>query len=604
MDRSPTCHWWPVAAAAVLLLGVLVGCNQDGDDLDLVPNRTDSEEESAPQPPEVKGTVAEVATMISGGNIPVSSWGVVVGLDRNGSSEVPPQLQADLTKYLKGRIGIARPTLQTGMVSVADFLADPDTAVVRIDAVIPVGAPKGTRLDVVVSAWPRTQTTSLAGGMLLQRDLSWANPPGGTSGRYLKPLARAEGAIFVNPFLDPEDPKDATRFRSGRVLGGAEVIRNMPIRLQLRQPDYLTSNILQKRINFRFGQEGRKPIAKAKTSYFVELTVPPEWKNRYAHFLRLILHLPLRGGAHEDARTANRIAREMEKPTANHDELALVWEAMGKQIVPTVQKFYGSDIPAVAFYAARAGFRLGDEHLAGPVLLRFASTGGSQFQLPAVEELGQKPAYLEAGPVLRKLLDAQSELVRIAAYGALVERGSFHAVTRHPVDEGYYENDRPSFTADVVDTRGAFVIYATRTLEPRLVLFGRNMPIASPVFFESSDGLITLYNKPADPDAENPVAQQPHLVVSRKLSDGSMSKKFAVPFKVLPLIEVLGSRPRPDLHGNIDGLGLTYSQVVGVLQQLCRQNVIQAKFVLQPLSNIHTIYRMTPSMGRPDQPER
>lgn len=602
--RAKSCRLALLGALTLGLAG-LFGCsNDDAEDLNLSPNRVDSDEEVV-VPPDIKGTVAEVATMVSGGDAPISSWGVVIGLERNGSSETPPRLRSDLVKYLKGQIGIARPIFDTGSISVSDFLADPDTAVVRLDAVIPPGAPKNTRVDVLVSAWPRTQTTSLAGGMLLPRELHWSNPPGGTRGRYLKPLARAEGGIFVNPFLNPENPKDAVRLRQGRVLGGARVIEDMPIRLQLRQPDYLTSNILQKRINFRFAEKKRDKVANAKTRYYVDITIPQAWREDYEHFLQLILHLPLRGGAHEDARTANRIARAMQQPTANHDGLALVWEAMGRQIVPTVQKLYSSETPAVAFYSARTGLRLGDRHLAGPVVLRFARTTRSPFQLEAIAELGRHSDLLEAGPLLEQLLDDRNELVRITAYHALIDRGNTARVRRQTIDPPDDPDERPSFYLDEVDSAGAYVIYATRTLQPRLVLLGKNMPVATPIFFESPDGLVRIFNEPGDPQAEKPIAQKPHLVVLRRLKDGeTMSEPFRIPFRVEALAKTLGARPRPDMHGNIQGLGLTYSQVVGVLQQLCKENCIQAKFVLQPLENVHTMYRMTPSVGRPDQPER
>ena len=69
----------------------------------------------------------------------------------------------------------------------------------------------------------------------------------------------------------------------------------MPIRLQLRKPDYQMCNVLQKRINERFSPRGKK-VAVAKTKYFIDINIPPEYRDDYEHFLQLVMHLPRRSG--------------------------------------------------------------------------------------------------------------------------------------------------------------------------------------------------------------------------------------------------------------------------------------------------------------------
>ena len=51
-------------------------------------------------PPYVVGTVAEYASLVGGGELPVQGYGVVVGLGKNGSSEVPAHLQKSISQYL------------------------------------------------------------------------------------------------------------------------------------------------------------------------------------------------------------------------------------------------------------------------------------------------------------------------------------------------------------------------------------------------------------------------------------------------------------------------------------------------------------------------
>ncbi len=582
------------------LLSVSPGCTKD-EDGKLVVKKNIFKKEEKPRnkiviSPEIAGTVAEVALLVSGGDAPITGTGIVVGLDTKGSSEVPASVKSTLTKYLVNEIKLGRASEDMQNVTPDTFLDDHDTAVVRVDAIIPPGAPEGTLIDVAVSALPRTQTTSLEGGMLLPTKMHWE--AGKTSeNKYLKSLGVAEGTVFVNPFLDPTKPSDTPRYREGVVLNGAEVVEDMPIRLELRKPNYHTCQILEKRINERFSVPGKK-IATAKNRYNIEIKIPPEYVGNYQYFLKLLLHLPRASGPSAYETQAKRIARAMMQPDANHDGLALVWEAMGKSILPTVQKVYSSTNPTAAFFAARAGLRLNDTYLAAPIILAAAKKAGAPQQLLAIQELGYHPDVRQAGPVLRELLNDSNELVRIHAYEALLRRGDNAAVTRHDVDG--------EFLVDIVKSTGQHVVYATRSGKPKIVLFGDIVPIANPVFYSTSDNNVTIFSKKGDPKAENPEDQKDHLVVYRKLPRRERtSKKFTVEFNTWPMIKVLGSPPRPSqATWKIQGLGLTYSQVVGILCQMCKQNLIEAKFVLQQPTELQRIYRHTPTMGRPDRPDR
>ncbi len=611
MDQVRTGTAAFMAIWVCLLVG---GCkNPDGSWKTIPLKKEGRSEDRIAIPPDVRGTVAEVCTLVSAAAAPISKWGVVVGLGKNGSSEVPPELKNDLVKYLKGQIRIGRATFDTGNITVMEFLQDRDTAIVQVEAIIPSGAPKGTHVDVLVTAPPQTQTVSLEGGLLLPVELTWERGAGGARGRYLKPLGRAEGALFVNPFLDPNRQADQARFRRARVLGGAQVLEDMPIRLQLREPDYLTCNVLQRRINERFGARDQQ-VAEAKTRYYLDIHIPREDTDDYVHFLELLMHLPRRSGPGVFEAHADRIARAMTAGGANHDSLALVWEAMGRSVLPVVQKLYSSTHAAVAYYSARTGLRLGDRHLAGPIVIRSARQSGGTHQLAAIAELGRHRSLFEAGEVLRELLNDRSELVRIAAYEALLQRGDRTAIHRHEVDKGIFRKDEPSFTVDVVDSHGDFVVYVTRTAQPKIVLFGRNIPLANPLFYNDPQNVVSIFSKPAltdaqiqtmaksDIDAEAEVLRRDHVVVYRKLTGtDQISKKYRIDFKVWPLIRVLGSRPRPDVEtATVPGLGLTYSQVVGILRRLCRDKSIHAKFVLQRLPQLHKIYEVTPTKGRPD----
>lgn len=612
MVMKRLCPWMLL----VLVLAVVaVGCEEWENPF------ADSKTPQEPEiliPPEIKGTIAEYAALVSAGDTPVSGIGVVVGLGRNGSSEVPPRYRADLVKYLKGQLHIGDPDSALGVISPDEFLQDRDTALVEVLAVVPPGAPKGTKLDVVVRALPGTQTTSLQGGMLLPTEMQWQVARESSPNAQLRSLAIAAGTIFVNPFIDDSDPSQAGRFREGRILNGGRLLRDIKIRLQLFEPDYSMCNILQRSINARFPSGN---VAVGKTQAYLDLNIPPQYRYDYKRFLDLVMHIPRGRGAGAYEAIARRVAEDIQQPGANHASLAMIWEAMGRSVLPTIQKVYASAIPSASFYAARAGLRLGDEQLAGPIVVDFARRSGSQEQLDAIEELGNHPQLFEAGLVLRNLLNDDSDLVRIAAYDALLKRGDREAITRQRIGDEFF--------LDRVRSSKDYIIYATTRGEPKIVLFGQDMPVSNPVFFTSSNDEITVFSQksPLPEEDLNVLRKQlsiavdqtyrdvllarikrlkrEHLAMFRKLPGGeTISETFHLDFRVADVITCMGGSPRfSDETLEIQGLGLTYSQVVGTVYQMCEEKTIPANFVLQTLPEMQRLYRQMPSMGRPNSPE-
>ena len=460
------------------------------------------------------------------------------------------------------------------------ILRDKDTSPILVGGAIPPGAPAGTRFDVFVTCLPQTQTRNLDGGHLMPIELRLAY--GGVSHptRITEIRGRATGPIFVNPFIDPSSPSESAKLRIGRIVGGGEVTSSRPARLQLRRADYATADLIQHRINERF-RSGPK-IANAMNRFVVELKIPREYRDDYQHFLELVMHLPVRfvsGTLEGDAR---EITALMEMPSANHAELALVCEAMGRQIVPIFQKLYTSKNPAAAFYAARTGMRL-EDNLAVEVILRFAKSADSPYQVPAIEELGRHGRIIRGGLALRHLIDDPNERVRVAAYEAMVKRGDRSVVRRIDISE--------QFKLDLVATRRSYTIYVTQTSEPKIVLFGRDMTVARPIYFESSEELVTA----------NAFSNSKTLTVFRKIPRrGGISEPFQIDFMVRSLVKTLGSQAERGNDGKIMGLGLTYSQVVGVLYRMCKAGDIPAKFVLQEAPGLQRIYQGAATVGRPD----
>jgi len=550
----------------------------------------------APPPPHVAGTVAEYCRLSGGSDLLVQGYGLVVGLGKNGCSEVPANARDYMLKVLASRGEIGSYKMGLTGASPAQVLRDLDTAVVLVAGRIPPGSPKGARFDMFVSALPQTSTRSLEGGILLPTDLHLALGGLATPGGSSRILGEARGSLFLNPFIDSAKPEEAVKLRSARVPGGGTVLHPRGVSLQLIDRDYARADAIQKRINGRFGKAGQRRLANAiNQGGEIAIEIPPDQRDDYVHFLRLLTHLPVRSGPGEWEQQARKIAGAMEMPGVQHEELALVWEAMGPQILPTIQPLYLSSNAHTAYWAAVAGLRLGDD-TAGDVIIRFANTVNSPLQRTAIEELGRHPGLVKATPSLRKLLDDPNELVRVSAYEALVERGDDKSVTRILVGRdplGADAHSETQFVLDLVSSHDRPVIYATQSGVPRIALFGKDMQMARPLFFCAPEDTVTV-------NANN---ASDKVTVFRKIPrSGANSKAFRIDPYVRSLVQTLGNLPYEDAEGEIHGLGVNYSQILGVLQRLCKRGDVPARFVLQPLPGVQDLYQDVMTTGRPDMP--
>ncbi len=560
--------------AAALVVGTLLIAGCDGQD-DTPKTRTGLD---VPEPLKVGAVVKDYARPIGTGFLPVEGYGLVIGLGTKGSREVPGALKDRLTKYLS-RNDIGSWRAETQDVSPMRVLKDLDTAIVIVRGQVPPGAPKGTRFDIHVEAMPRTNTTSLDGGILMPLDLHLASGNWNVARLDTKVWAKASGPMFVNPFLDPNNPQEKPLLRRGKVIGGAVTTDSRYIRLQLLKQDYSKAYLIQNRINARFPR--RDKVAIARTGTLVDLKVPPRYRDDYARFVELVLHLPLE---YDIEAQILRSTEAIQQPGADREEISTIWEAIGKQIVPHVQKLYHHRSPIVAYYAARTGLRLGDR-TAAPVLVRFARTADSPVQIQSIDELGYHSKVYTALEALEGLLDDENQQVRLAAYEALIRRGDSTLVRRQRISGG--------FTLDTVRSHGDYVIYATQTRSPRIVIFGEELSIKQNVFYRSPDKMIMLNCSP----------REDKVTLRRKIPrTGGTSDPFEVERDVCEVVKTLGTLTSPDEYGEVHGLGLSYGQILTAVGQLCRRGDIPAKFILQRPEGVRQQYQGLPTLGRPDMP--
>jgi len=506
-------HRHCIVLVALLFIACIAGCGSGKPKA--LANR--QPEPTEPVPYHRQGTVSEYAMLDGGTNIRVSGYGLVVGLGKRGDSGVPPQIE----KYLANEIarkGVGLHSTGTAGLSPERIIRDPDTAVVWVVGAVPALAPSGTRFDLHVMALPQSDTLTLDGGHLMDTELflsldDLALPMGG-----IKTVAKSipsRGDTFVDPFLDPDKTEDQLKFRSAWIPNGGLVTTSMPIRLELKQPDWQRSVQIADAINARFKdaypvpargrdndwrRSGHGQPAIARNNQVIDLYIPAKYREEYIHFLKLVMHLPLTRGQGVWEERARQLIQYMEAPGGDCADASLVLEAMGRGILPILKPAYGSLNEEASYYCAATGMRLGDT-TALPVLILHATKSDSKFQLLAMRELSRYSQDPDARITLESLLDDDRDPIRIAAYECLVQLGWSTRIQAVPIGDTFGQT---RFYVDMVQTRGNYIIYATQSGQPRMALFGPGMPVEKNIFFRMPDGLVVIDGK-SEPDPTLPV---------------------------------------------------------------------------------------------------
>jgi flagellar basal body P-ring protein FlgI len=555
-----------IALFAFAFFAYLIGCSSTGQTkwfakeapkpAETVAHEEDAREQSAA----VRDTVTTAAWMEGMRRMAVGGYGLVVGLGKNGTSMCPRPVRDYMLQDLRARYRLGADNDALKHLAPENLIDSEETAVVVVYGEIPAAAQKGDRFDLTVRALDRTDVRSLEGGWLMPCSLKlWANDQP-VEGRV---LGEGSGQVFINPFGLKEDAATKVDPREGRILGGGQAAKARRLRLVLTNPSAAIASRLMFLINRQFGVEPTK-TADAVSPHAVNIMVPPRWHGREVHFLELLMHLYVPAVPSFHDMRLRELCEEAVRPDAALADISLAWEGMGKTVLSSIRKLYTHENLAVSYFSARAGLRVGDS-LALDVMARQANNLKSPFREVAIEELGAATDLSRAVMILRPLLDSNDERIRELAYEGLRQQDD-------PIVRSVPIGGKRGFILDIVPTKGRYVIGAKRTLEQRITLFGSNILCQTPAFYSHRDEMILI--------TADAGASKLRLVRKTPLT-GRFSPPITCGLGVRELISVLGNAPTKDADGHFEGLGLTYSQVVEVLHDLCANKTIDALFVLQ-----------------------
>jgi len=510
-------------------------------------------------PAYLRGTVGSLATVQNFNPLPVGGYGLVVGLDGTGSSGVPSYLREDILSTMRKRgVGSARfQNHPLSEISPDQLLAREDTAVVVVRGLIPPGASEGTRFDVLISALQGTQTTSLVGGRLWMTELGTQGTRPGVG--YFKPLAEASGDTYVNPFDRREAKQNPDEFvYHALVVAGGEVTEDRSVRLRLNRPSYTRARLITDRINERFPSppEADARTAEAQTQLFVDLNIPPDYRSRPREFVRLVQHLYTQRAPDFVTNQAQRLAEEVKQDPAKATAVSLAWQALGKGVIPIIRRYYEADSRELRLAALEAGARLEDER-ASQSLDELADHDDPAVRQAVAESLVHLPESLTGSRTLRRLLDDETREVRITAYESLAAINDpilDRAAVRSASGEVKYLIDRVPADKPLV--------YVTPERIPRVVIFKPDLGFSRPVLARIWNNHLMLKGQ----------GDKGKVKLFYQRSGRPQAHTEALAPNVGRLAYYLGHEPssqRPE-----DGLGLSYSQVVDALYQLCEDGSI------------------------------
>jgi len=434
------------------------------------------------------------------------------------------------------------------------MLDSEDTAVVVVEGVIPAGSPQEATFDVRVAAISGSGTTSLEGGRLYTTDLRPG--PLRTGSRQAFALAEASGPIFINPFIEPDaDGRDAVDRTTGRILGGGTTTEDMPLRIRLATTSHARAASIESAINSMFPREPGQlgETAQGRSGDTVDLSIPPSWRDRPEAFVQLVRHTPMRITAPEQ--TAYRVKRSLLAAPAQGESATWRWRAIGPKAVPVFQDLYDHPEDGPRYAAIEAGAHLEDP-LVVPALVEMATTGGSATRLRAIELLAEFGLDPRIDLALRPLLDDEDVDIRLAAFECLEKR-------RDPI-VGRFSIDG-KFDLMVVPSR-APMVYVNQSGSPKLVVFGDAVEIERPLVFATWSNRLMVRG---DVDRED-------LSVYYRRSAEEPPVILDAPTSLPEFVAFLAHGRTPE--SPLPGLGLTYSETIGALHSMWREEAFEGGF--------------------------
>jgi hypothetical protein len=536
---------FPRRTALLVLLG-LSGCNV----MSGWRNEEDTNEKlgkllAVPEMPDLvrQAAVAHGLTFVS-----VEGVAAINRLPGTGGSVPPSPLRNDLIDEMK-KHEVSDPEL---------FLERPETALVRVQAIIPPAVRRGDPIDLRVISPPQTGAVDLHGGWLMDTRLRQQQTLGGAV-RKGEVLVIGTGQLLTR--ASSEAGEDPNLKLEGIVLGGGRIQQDRKIGLVIR-PEYQHVKIsaqLAEVINRRFYYyegKNRGGIAKAKEDDFIEITVHPRYRRNVHRMLAVVGMVDAKGESKDTQQRLVDLGKRMAEPTTAA-EAAMQLEALGEPAVPTLLEAVRNVDPEIRFYAAEALAYLDRTEAIEPLEKSIAEHPA--FRHPGLLALEGMDSRVSLDS-LRRLMDQPSVEVRYGALRSIRRRPDGKVILRPVavapgVDFYHIPSDAPPFIAiSLVD-------------KAEIVLFGADSPVQISDFLMGPAGLVI---RPDD--------QEPGKLKVTRFRPGEDDRRTTVPANISGLLAGIGAT------------GGDYGDCMSILRAAKAREFISCTVSIDPLPKAQQSY--------------
>ena len=419
--------------------------------------------------------VGEYTTITGLNVIRLQGVGLITGLKNTGGDPPPSIYRTALLEEMRRR-GVSNPN---------QILSSPTTALVVVRAYLPPLIRKGDPFDVQVSLPDNSTATSLAGGWLMETNLSeHAVVPGrGVLKGHI--YARAEGSVLISVGAESEVESREGLLRKGRILAGGTSFKERDLALFLRN-DYRSvrnSKRIADRIGARFHHYteygAREPLCEAKTDQKIVLKVHPKYRDNFPRYLQVIRSIAFRETPIAQRVRLQLLEKELNE-SAEVERTSLALEAIGREAIPVLKRGLHNKNLEVRFHSAVALAYLGEPD--GLDALQEAARTEPAFRVyafAAMAALDEAESHVK----LRELMSEASSETRYGAFRALSTLDP-----NDPFIRGALLNDQYQF--HVLDTQGPPMVHLTRNRKTEIVLFDSDQEFRTPLFFRAGDSIL------------------------------------------------------------------------------------------------------------------
>ena len=483
----------------------------------------------------------------------LEGFGLVYNLRGNGAP-TPLGGARDYMLHELQKMGVERPS---------ELLDSKDTAVVRLQGILPPGLQEGDNFDVKVSVIPGSEVRSLQGGYLMKSALKEMQQLVSGSVSQSFSVGYVEGPIMLNPSAN--EKTNSYSMVSGRILGGGVARKSRQLSLLMKEEhisEIITARI-EKKINERFFMKvGSKTrgVATARTDTKIDVDIHPAYKNNVERYIQVLFATGCYESQNQRSKRIESLKKSLLVPATSQDS-AIQLEAIGKAGIEALKEGLKSDNIEVRFYSAEALAYLNVPQAAEP--LAEIAREEQAFRVFALGALSTMQTDLDAERCLRMLLHEKSAETRYGAFRALWFRNPNDLTIR---GETLGKNEGYKFNYHVLSTNGPSMIHVTTNKRPELVLFNHDIRLL-PDFALDAGKSILVQSVGAD-----------EVVVTRFAVGRMMDEKRTVTNRL------------DDVVRAIVDLGGTYPDIVQMLIEANSSRALPCKLEIDKLPQAGRVY--------------